>query len=390
MNLTFMYPRWTIDASAWWQYLFPAGFVALVIALVAGRRRFGRAPAAAVLAFAVLVFPALGFFNVYPHRFSFVADHFQYLASIPLIALAVAGIFLMLSKLQLERTVMPIVVGCVLLGILGTMTWHQTSMYLDEETLYRETIVRNPDAWLAYNNLGYMLLDRGETLRARQMFEKCLDIEEAEIDRHVQLSNIGLCYASDGNWKASADYYKRSIARRDDVGFAHANLAMAQLRLDEIDDAIASAARAIELEPTNVGYRIAASDIFATQKRYSEAAEQLRAAVEISPQDPTLHMRLSRVLGLDNQLDDAIEECRIAVFLEPNVFEWYIVMANFLAKQERYYDAWQAAEQSFKLASAQGQTEFAEQVRELMAEYTKKANAQNEPETPAAPSEESP
>ena len=32
------------------------------------------------------LFPALGFVNVFPFRYSFVADHFQYLASMPILA----------------------------------------------------------------------------------------------------------------------------------------------------------------------------------------------------------------------------------------------------------------------------------------------------------------
>ena len=52
-----------------------------------GRVRTSRAPLAAALSFSLALVPALGFFNVYPFRYSFVADHFQYLASLGPIAL---------------------------------------------------------------------------------------------------------------------------------------------------------------------------------------------------------------------------------------------------------------------------------------------------------------
>ena len=45
-----------------------------------------------MILFGVTLAPALGFVNVYPFKFSFVADHFQYLASIAVIALVAAGI----------------------------------------------------------------------------------------------------------------------------------------------------------------------------------------------------------------------------------------------------------------------------------------------------------
>ena len=45
-NLIFSYPRWKIDPQVWWQYLFPAGVVALVVVLcLLARRSRGRWPA---------------------------------------------------------------------------------------------------------------------------------------------------------------------------------------------------------------------------------------------------------------------------------------------------------------------------------------------------------
>jgi hypothetical protein len=77
-NLAFIYPRWNVDASVWWWYLFPLGALALAIALAAYARK-RRGPLAGYLYFAGTLFPALGFVNVYPFIFSFVADHFQYM-----------------------------------------------------------------------------------------------------------------------------------------------------------------------------------------------------------------------------------------------------------------------------------------------------------------------
>ena len=87
--LLFFYPRWAIDAGVWWQYLFPAAALAVVISLWLAQARIGRGPLAAVLVFAGVLTPALGFFNVYPFRYSFVADHYQYHASIATICCGV-------------------------------------------------------------------------------------------------------------------------------------------------------------------------------------------------------------------------------------------------------------------------------------------------------------
>ena len=83
--IIFIYPRWVIDSSIWWQYIYPITFLLLVFMLWYWRKNIGRGPLTAILFFAGSLFPALGFFNVYPMRYSFVADHFQYLPCIGVI-----------------------------------------------------------------------------------------------------------------------------------------------------------------------------------------------------------------------------------------------------------------------------------------------------------------
>ena len=68
-----------------------AAAVAAVIVLWCLRRRLGRGPLVAALFFGGTLFPALGFFDVYPMQYSFVADHFQYLASLGVLTLLAAG-----------------------------------------------------------------------------------------------------------------------------------------------------------------------------------------------------------------------------------------------------------------------------------------------------------
>src|SRR2546421_593990 len=78
-ELTFIYPRWQINGATWWQYFFILA-LAVLLAFAWTRRKNSRGLLAAILIFLGLLFPALGFINVYPFLYSFVADHFQYLA----------------------------------------------------------------------------------------------------------------------------------------------------------------------------------------------------------------------------------------------------------------------------------------------------------------------
>ena len=101
--LGFVYPRWDVDARDLAQWLYPAAVAALAAALWLARGRLGRGPLAALLLFVGVLFPALGFFDVYPFLFSFVADHYQYHASLAPIALAAAGVALARSADRARR-----------------------------------------------------------------------------------------------------------------------------------------------------------------------------------------------------------------------------------------------------------------------------------------------
>ncbi len=175
-ELTFIYPRFAVDARAGWQWLFPLGVLALVYALFRLRARWGRGPLVAVLFFAGTLFPALGFFNVFPMRYSFVADHFQYLASSGLIALAAAGVGLSLARGGRLWQGLLAAACAVGLATFLVLTARQTLIYRDAETLWRDTLAKNPQSWMARDNLAGLLLrqaqaatERGDFAAAREL-----------------------------------------------------------------------------------------------------------------------------------------------------------------------------------------------------------------------------
>jgi hypothetical protein len=157
VNLMFVYPRWKVSGDAWWLYLFPAAALMAATALWALRRRW-RAPLTVFCYFAAMILPVLGFVNVFAFRFSFVADHWQYLAAAGPITLAAAGMTSGLGLLKERRRRLFTPAFCViLLSALGALSWKQSAKFADAETLYRDIITKNPSCWMAHNNLGILL-----------------------------------------------------------------------------------------------------------------------------------------------------------------------------------------------------------------------------------------
>ena len=180
-DLIFIYPRWRIDSAAAVQWLYLLAAVAVIITLWLSRRRIGRGPLTAVLFFAGTLFPALGFINVYPMRFSFVADHFQYLASIGLIVLMAGTLAHCAGRLcppnrETRRALLVKYSSVVLAGIvivtLSVLTWRRASVFHDMERLFRDTLAKNPASTVAHNHLGLILREQGRLPEALHHFRE--------------------------------------------------------------------------------------------------------------------------------------------------------------------------------------------------------------------------
>ncbi len=183
-QLSFIYPRWQIDGADAAQYLYPLLVLALAGLAWAARTRFGWGPLVALLYFAGTLFPALGFLDVYPHRFSYVADHFQYLASLGAIALAAAGMAGLAQRLPQRAASAGAV---LLLLLLGGATWQQSHVYRDSETLWRDTLIHNSDSYLGHSHLGNLLMRRGESRLALAHYREALRVKPED---PVSLNNI--------------------------------------------------------------------------------------------------------------------------------------------------------------------------------------------------------
>ena len=183
-DLVFIYPRWHVSQGVWWQYLFPLAAVRCCGVVEATPPH--ACPLAAALFFVGTLFPVLGFLNVALFVYSFVADHFQYLACLGVIALFSAGVALLLKRAAGWGKLIG-QMGCVaLVAVLAVLSWRQSRMYADAETLYRTTIDRNPDCWMAHNNLGVVLAGRGQVDEAIAHYRKALEIKPDYAEAHIQ------------------------------------------------------------------------------------------------------------------------------------------------------------------------------------------------------------
>jgi tetratricopeptide (TPR) repeat protein len=281
-NLTFSYPRWNISRTDLFAYGWLLAGIGAGMAIYFARRFAGRGVEVGALFFVAILSPLLGFIMLYTFHFTFVADHYQYVASIGLIALAAAGITKVFGFLGKEvRTLKPLFCAALLLT-LGVLTWRQCGMYADAQTLWQATLERNPASWMSHNNLGSILLSEGKDDEALEHFHKALEIQPSD----------------------NAD--------------AHYNLGLFLLRNKEVDEAIVEFRRALEINPNYIKAHDNLGTALAQKGLMDEAISQFRMTLKIQPDNQNAHNNLGLVLLWKGQVDEAVFHFQQALQIAPD------------------------------------------------------------------------
>jgi len=279
-DLLFVYPHWTLDPAQWWQWCFPVAAALLGGLLFAGRRVTGHGPIVAALYYAGTLVPALGFFDVYPMRFSFVANHFAYLATIGPIALAASvGVQ---SAARLPRVPREALRAGAVLFVLTLMLLsnRESRNYRDPPTLWISTIARNPGCWVCEGNLGTYLLDRGQIDESIRHSERALVLKPDFMEALINLAN-GLLFQ--GRIDDAITRFRAVLPRYPSSAEAQAGLGNALVKRGEAAEGMAHLQEAVRLAPGSPYVRFSLGIALAEQGRSDEAMIQLEQAIALRP-----------------------------------------------------------------------------------------------------------
>jgi tetratricopeptide (TPR) repeat protein len=286
-RLTFIYPRWNINPGSALQWLFPFAAIALIASAWALRDRIGRGVIVALLFFGGTLLPALGFINVYPMRYSFVADHFQYLASIGLIVLIVAAV-----ARWLNRTAASIAAALVIV-ILSVLTFRQTLPYRDLRSLWLDTIAKNPDCWMARNNYVSLLLMDGNLPEA----EKQLRLSLAANARNPEaLRSLGELFEKQGRSTDAMEAYRVAIEVSGGDAIAQYKLGKLLLATGETSRGMFYLNRALEIYPAYAPAHDELARVLFAQGRTQQAIDELERALALDPDLTSAQYHLAAVL----------------------------------------------------------------------------------------------
>jgi protein O-mannosyl-transferase len=372
VGLVFVYPQWDISAAnlLWWLPLLGAvGFTLLLWRL--SQTPAGRACLFAWLYFLVMLLPVMGFTDVYFMRYSLVADHYQHLAIIGVLALAAAGWAQWSAEPRLK-----IAIATVVVAILAGLTWRQCGMYLNTPTLYRVTLERNPDCWMVYNNQGLLEAAAGQPEQARRDFDRALQLNPHFAEANVNVGNselaqgrpqeaiaryqqalqdrpdyadgyysIGKALQSLGRNAEAITAYERALHFRADYPDAENNLGVALADLGQFSDAVAHYQRAIQWNPGYATAYFNYGNALRSSGQMEAAIREYEEALRLQPDYPDAENNLIVTLESSHRLPEALARCEAAVQLRPGDFAAHrsfgiaLAMAGKLPEAEEQFQA---------------------------------------------------
>ncbi len=331
-NLAFFYELWEVpQRAATWTFHLLAAVITIVVFWSIRTR--SRGPLAVWLLFAGTIFPALGFFNVYPFAFSYVADHFQYHASISIAAGAAALVALLIKRSTAPaRLVVATLCGTLLLTLVH-LSRTESGHYINNETLFRANTELVPNNWMARHLLGSAISkEPGREQEAIVHFQKAIELNPKDPDSTYRLGAI-LIKIPERESEAFT-LFKRAIELRPNFAEAHYRLALViQKDPDRTTEAIEHYRVAIETKPQFAEPRYQLANLLARiPDRWPEAMAQYEETLRVKPDFPEAHNAYGKeVAKIPSRRELALEHLKRAISLNPEFAEAHFNLGTVLA-----------------------------------------------------------
>jgi len=334
INLSFVYPRWSLDPASATSWLPLAALAALFTLLIVYRQRaWGRSSLFALGCYVVALLPVLGFINIYFMQYSLVADHWQYFAIIGIIAIVAAGCLWIIKSAGIPRIGYGLCAALV--ATLAVLSWQQSRVYADAETLYRTTLANNPNCWMAHYNMGGVMLES--------------NIEEAIAHTKEALrlnpgypgayNNLGLAMQKLGHLEEARAQFLEALRVKPDYPLAHNNLGYVSEKLGHLDEAVTQYHEALRLYPNYTEAHYNLGNALQRTGRLQEAVAQYKATLQLAPQSPAAHSNLGIALQKLGRIEEAANEYQEALRLKPDLAEVHNNLGHALQELGRVDEA---------------------------------------------------
>jgi tetratricopeptide (TPR) repeat protein len=341
-----IYPGWEIDTGRLISYL-PIVTIGLAAALLwFNRRTWSRPVLFAFVYYLLNLLPVLGLFGLRNFRYSMIEDHLQYLACMGPLALAGAGLVAFFDFAISGRPWLRSGLGAALLLVLAILSWRQSWIYLNKDTLWTYNLALNPKCWLAYNDIGNELLQKGRVDEAMTRFQMALAINPNDAQA---LNNLGNALLQKGHLDEATAQIQKALALYPAVAGGHNNLGNVHLQRGELDEAMAQYQKDLEISPNDADAYCNLGNVLWQKGRLDEATVQFQKALEFNPGLVEAQINLGNVYLSQGRLDEAVVQYQKALDLDPDNADAHCNLGNALSNQGEFDEAMVQYQEALKI-----------------------------------------
>jgi Flp pilus assembly protein TadD len=304
------YPLPARDLSGWKIILALALLVAISAAAVAAWRKRPYLLVGWLWYLGILV-PMIGIMQVggFAH-----ADRYTYL---PMIGVSIALTWAAADLCAGWRHRNAVLGGCsaIILIALIFCARAQTSYWRNSESLWTHTLACTSDNYIAHNDLGIVLLLKGNVDEAIAQFQQALQITPGSAGSY---NNLGNALLQKGNVDEAITIYQKALQIKPDNAEALNYLGNALLQKGSVDEAIARFRQALQIKPDGLDAHNSLGDALLQKGSVDEAIAQFRQALQIKPDGLDAHNNLGDALLQKGSVDEAIAQFQQALQIKPD------------------------------------------------------------------------
>jgi tetratricopeptide (TPR) repeat protein len=329
-SLAFLYPH--PGALPWWKILGAFGFLACVSLFAISTRR--RYPWFAVgwLWYLVTLVPVIGLVVIGPFA---MADRYTYVSLIGLFILITWGVTELVGRMRYGKIGLALT-SAVLLPILMAITWVQTGYWQNSGILYEHAIDVTVGNYVAHNNLGIALAEKGRPHDAILNYSKALQIEPDFIEAH---NNLGVVLVKQGRITEAIEHYTYILRIKPNLAGTHNNLGKALEAQGRLSEAIPHYLEALRIDPNDTDVSINLGLALEAQGKIDEAIRQYREALRFAPCHAGIHNNLGAALLRKGTIAEAIRYFLSALNLDPGQVDAHNNLGVALAGQGKTDEA---------------------------------------------------
>lgn len=224
------------------------------------------------------------------------AEHRLYLASLPLIMLAVWASARWVAEIRFDGR--PLFVAALGLALVFAWLTHQRNRFFaDPVKLWADVAQKQPFNSKAWNNLGEALAVRDDLESAGEAFLAAL---KAQRDNHIAAFNLGVLRARQGRHEEAIAAYQQALQIKPDYPAAFASAAHSLIQLGRFSEAAYVLAQALTLDPF---HPIALLNLAVVQSAQGQPEAARRTAQKLLRHHPddSRARALARSLGINGE-----------------------------------------------------------------------------------------